>query len=335
MSLAPKPADRTAQPILHPLSQLARLMTSGAAPFRTTPRDGYQRGIDAYSAAVLPIVLAKAGVHFRAAHGRFPNILAPQRYTDKIFWSKFFRPLKVPETGNKLMTASFIPFEANDLVRCAEIVWHSTEPRVPRSGEVEPGTYYLKVNFGSDRYRRVTYPISDAEARALDAEFAEHLTNDYNWWRGEWWYNLFQRELLLERAIGSADQTTSWNFLVIGGEVVRASAYQKLDGGAVRKTHMNANFEPLPAHDDSEPAVFDLPSANTRDRMMAAARAIGAPLHFARVDFLLGDDETPYLGEVTFTPGHGAIPIRDEMDVQLGALWDLEAELSESLAPLP
>jgi D-alanine-D-alanine ligase-like ATP-grasp enzyme len=69
--------------------------------------------------------------------------------------------------------------------------------------------------------------------------------------------------------------------------------------------------------------------------MMAAARAIGGPLHFVRIDFLLDDDETPYLGEVTFTPGHGAIPIRHEMDVQFGSLWDLRAELSEVLTPLP
>ena len=328
MSLKPT----SAEPV-HPVTQLARLIATGAPPFRSTAREGYQRGVDVYSAAVLPTVIAKAGNHFRAAHGRFPNILAPERYTDKIFWSKFFRPLKVPETGNKLLTASFIPDDARDVVQSPDIVWHSTEARVPRNGEIAPGAYYLKVNFGSDRYRRVTYPISDDEADALDTEFAAHLANDYNWWRGEWWYNLFQRELLLERAIGSAEQTTSWNFLVIGGEIARASAYQKL-GGAVRKTHMNANFEPLPAHDDSEPAVFDMPSSETRGRMMAAAQAIGGPLHFVRVDFLLDNDEAPYLGEVTFTPGHGAVPIRDEMDLQLGALWDLQAGLDEYLTPL-
>lgn len=312
----------------HPVAQLARLITSGAAPFRTIPREGYQRGIDVYSAAVLPTVLTKAGNHFNAAHGRYPNILHPKRYTDKIFWSKFFRQLKVPETGNKLMTASFIPDDAKSLVQSPTIVWHSTEPRVPRGKEIEPGTYYLKVNFGSDRYRRVVYPISEAEADALDAQFAAYLTNDYNWWRGEWWYNIFPRELLLERAVGSAENTTSWNFLVIAGEIARASAYQKLAGGAVRKTHMSPEFEPLPAHEDSEAAVVELPSVEARKRMTAAACAIGQPLRFARVDFLLDDDETPYLGEVTFTPGHGAIPMRDEMDLQLGALWDLREELA-------
>lgn len=314
------------QAVPHPVAQLARLIASGAPAFRTIPRDGYQRGIDVYSAAVLPTVIAKAANHFHGAHGRFPNILAPQRYTDKIFWSKFFRQLKVPETGNKLMTASFIPDAAKGLVRTPIIAWHSKEPRVPRGGEVEPGTYYLKVNFGSDRYRRVKYPITDAEADSLDAEFAAHLANDYNWWRGEWWYNIFPRELLLERAIGSADETTSWNFLVIAGEIARASAYQKLADGDVRKTHMSPDFEPLPAHDDSKPAVVELPSLEARERMTAAARAIGRPLRFVRVDFLLDEDEQPYLGEVTFTPGHGAIPMRNEMDLHLGALWDLREE---------
>ena len=328
MSLEREPARRPARQLPpHPVAQLARLIANGAAAFQTTPPAGYQRGIDTYSAAILPMILAKSARHFRAAHGRFPDIIKPVRYTDKIYWSKFFRPLKVPETGNKLMTASFIPDEAKNLVQCPRIVWHSAEARVPRGKEIEPGAYFLKVNFGSDRFRRVTYPLSDTEADALDAEFAAHLENDYNWWRGEWWYNIFPRELLLEQAIGSGEETTSWNFLVIGGEIARVSAYQKLADGAVRKTHLTPDLKPLPAFGDSESADCELPSAKTLDRMVAAAKAIGTPLRFARVDFLLDDGDTPYLGEVTFTPGHGALPMHDELDLQLGLMWDLSEEL--------
>jgi hypothetical protein len=327
MSLEPTPAGQPALQVPHPIVQLARLLTAGSAAFRTTAPEGYQRGIDIYSAAVLPMILAKSARQFRAAHGRFPDIIEPVRYTDKIYWSKFFRPLKIPETGNKLMTASFIPDEAKDLVQCPRIVWHSSEARVPRGKEIEPGAYFLKVNFGSDRFRRVTSPLTDAEADALDAEFAAHLDNDYNWWRGEWWYNIFPRELLLEQAIGSGEETTSWNFLVIGGEIARATVYQKLADGSARKAHLSPDFKPLPAFDDSEPAEFELPSSETLERLAAAAKAIGTPLRFVRVDFLLDDDETIYLGEVTFTPGHGTLPMRDDMDLELGALWDLSGEL--------
>lgn len=314
--------------IPHPLIQYGRMAALGAPAFQSRPPQGYLRGIDHYSAAGFPTVIITATTQFYNVHQRFPNIVSPQRYSDKIFWAKFFRPLKVPETGNKLLTASFIPDDAKDLVRCPPIVWHSPTARVPRAGEIKPGTYYLKANLGADRYRRVTYPISDAEAEALDAEFAVYLANDYNWWRGEWWYNVFPRELLLEPAIGSAEFTTSWNFLVIAGEIELIIVYQKLGGGASRKSYFSPGFDPLPEQDGSPPAVIELPSAKARERMIAAARAIGAPLRFVRVDFLLDDDDEPYLGELSFAPGNAVARLSDELDLKLGLAWDLSLELS-------
>jgi len=306
--------------------QFGELVARQPAILGARPPKGWRRGIDNYSAATFPSVLANAAQQFREAHGRFPDIVDPQRYTDKIFWAKFFRPLKVPETGNKLLTASFIPDEARELIRTPPIVWHSTEARLPRGGEVEPGAYYLKANFGANMFRRVAYPIGDAEADALDAEFGEHLSHPYNWWRGEWWYNAFPRELLLEQAISSATHSTAWNVLVIAGEVRMMVAYQKLDGGKFRKTHLSPDFEPLDVP-TPEPAVYDLPSEAARERMLSAARAIGTPLRFVRVDLLLDDDETPWLGEVTFAPGNGLTRMADPLDFELGSFWDLRGEL--------
>ena len=322
-----QPLPRAAQTaaVSNPVDQFVRLLSARAAPLLSKPAEGYQRGIDFYSVADFPKVLATAGRQFRDSHGRYPNLIQPQRYTDKIFWSKFFRHMKVPETGNKLLTGRFIPEELRGSLQTPDIVWHSPEARVPSGDEVEPGTYYLKANLGSDRYRRVTYPITDTEAEALEKEFAPHLTRDYNWWRGEWWYHVFRRELLLERAIGSAEHSTSWNFLVIGGEIARIAVYQKLDGETVRKSHLSPRFEPLPGEEGTA-AMYQLPSAPALERMCIAARAIGAPLRFVRVDFLLDDDERPYLGEVTFTPGNAVASLPDAMDLELGSLWDLGKE---------
>jgi D-alanine-D-alanine ligase-like ATP-grasp enzyme len=55
--------------------------------------------------------------------------------------------------------------------------------------------------------------------------------------------------------------------------------------------------------------------------MACAALAIGRELGFVRVDFLLDDDERPYLGEVTFCPGSGVNRFSPELDARLGALW--------------
>ena len=123
------------------LRQLAQMMIRPRNPLLQQAPAGYRRGIDFYSASALVRVLGAAGAGFRKAQGRWPNILDPQSFSDKIFWSKFFRPMKVPETGNKLKTDAFIPDEVRPIISCPEIVWHSRTPKVPRAGEVEPGDY--------------------------------------------------------------------------------------------------------------------------------------------------------------------------------------------------
>jgi len=305
------------------LSQVGQLLVRHSAG---KPKAGYKRGIDFYSASSLPIIVTNDVNQFFKAHERLPDLIGSELLSDKIFASKYFRAFKVPETGNKLLTSSFIPDDARDLVRCAEIVWHSPKARIPRAGEVEPGPYYLKTSHGANMYRRVTYPMSEAEAQALDREFQANLKNAYGLNFGEWWYNAFAPELLLERAVGSEALTTSWNFYVVGARIGLVVVYQKIGGPTdYRKSYFTPDFELL---DEATPvaAEVSLPSAKTRKRMADAALAIGRGLGFVRVDFLLDDDEHPFLGEVTFCPGSGINRLSPELDAKLGSMWPVMTE---------
>src|SRR6476646_7223661 len=118
------------------LSQVGTLLVRHS---QGRPKPGHERGIDFYSAALLPVIVANDASQSSKYHGRLPNLLGSQLLSDKILTSKYFRPFKVPETGNKLLTSAFIPASARKLVACPQIVWHSRTARIPRSGEVEPG----------------------------------------------------------------------------------------------------------------------------------------------------------------------------------------------------
>jgi hypothetical protein len=306
--------------------QLAQLVARDGTPFRKAPPRGYLRGIDVYSATQFPAVFGTVSKVFHAIHGRWPDIVNPQLLSDKIFWSMFFRRLKVPETGNKLLTSSLIPEDARALVSGTPIVWHSKVPRIPRAGEVEPGAYYLKTSHGADMYRRVTYPISEAEAEALDREFGQHLSTKYGFQNGEWWYSAFTPEILLERAIGSTEFSVSWNLLVIDGEVVRITAYQKVGFRRFRLSRLSPDFTPITPPGAEGAADYVMPSESTRQTLLSAASAIGKPLRFARIDFLLDDEERVYLGEVTFVPGASLSRLPEDLDLSLGAKWGLRGE---------
>src|SRR5256885_9129561 len=142
-------------------------------------------------------------------------------------------------------------------------------------------------------FRRVVYPMGDGEAKALEVEFGEYLTRRYGVGSGEWWYTRFQPELLLEKCIGTAENSMSWNYYVIGGQIPLQVVYQKTPKG-VRKTYVTPDFKPLPGQQGAR-ANYVEPSDAAKEMMVEAARAIGAPLNFVRVDFLLDDEERPYL----------------------------------------
>jgi len=317
----------------HPtLRQLGRLILEPDGPFSKLPCRGYQRGIDYYSAAQLPLVVRGVADRFFAVHGRYPNLYAPQLLNDKIFASKFLRLFKIPEAANKLLTSSFIPPEARRLVTCAPIVWHSRAKPIPRGDEIEAGTYYLKTSHGRDMYQRIRYPLTDEEADALEKRFRPVLSKRYGVPNGNWWHNCFSPELMIEKAIGSEEFTTSLNYVVIGGNVVRLTAFQKLAAG-YRKTNFQPDWTPYD-NATSTPAEFRMPSPAAKNLMAKAARLIGKDLGYVRVDFLLDDDEVPYLGEVTFTPGNGLTVMAREVEERLGEMWDWSAILDdEKLAP--
>ncbi|WP_028970043.1 ATP-grasp fold amidoligase family protein [Sphingomonas sp. URHD0057] len=317
----------------HPtLRQLGRLILEPGGPFTKLPRRGYQRGIDYYSAAQLPLLVGGVANRFFAVHGRYPNLYAPELLNDKIFASKFLRLFKIPETANKLLTSSFIPPEAEPLVTCAPIVWHSRTERIPRGNEIEAGVYYLKSSHGCDMFQRIHYPLSDDRADALEERFRPVLNKRYGVKNGNWWHNCFAPELMIEKAIGSEEFTTSLNYVVVGGTVVRLTAYQKLSEG-YRKTNFEPDWTPYDNAAGAR-AEFRMPSQAAKDRMAKAAQLIGKDLGYVRVDFLLDDDDAPYLGELTFTPGNGLTVLKPEIDQRLGQMWDWSAVLDDDrLAP--
>lgn len=303
--------------------QITALMLQEPSPFFEYPKNGFKRGIDFYSTTSFIDVLLDAVCMFRRKHNRFPDLTDPKRFSDKLFRSKFFYAFKTPETGNKLLNQHFIPDTARHLVSCPEIVWRSTVAELPRNGKIEDGLYYLKTNHGCNMYRRVRFPLADAPRRALEAKFSGFLKLRYGMRSGEWWYNDFVTEIFLERSVSEQPNSIAWNHFVFGGKVVLLSVFRKVADDA-EATLLDPDYNQIDFQNPSRQRVsFALPSPALRAKMNEAARLIGGQFGFARVDFLIGDDEQLYLSEITFTPGNGLTHWPDDLDFELGGLWSI------------
>ena len=299
--------------------QLAAVMAEPDGPFSRDPKPGHRRGIDAYKSTNLIRALTNAMFGYHDRFGIYPDMVAPKTFNEKIFRFKFFGNIKVPETGNKLLTERFIPEALRDRLRCPPLIWHSDSLPLPRNDRIAPGRYYLKANHGSGLFKAIRYPLDDAERPALAARAQQWLGQIYGIHDGEWWYAGIPRRLMLEADVCDGQPSVSWNVYVMNGRIGCIELFDK-NAEPMQVTWLDADFRPDSLQMDALVRVKDPVLPADPEFMKQAALAIAAPYDFARVDFFVGADGTLYLGEITFSPSNALSRRPAAMEQRLGAL---------------
>lgn len=306
-------ALREAQRILTELESSTTIWTS-------TPPEGYMRGVDFYSKNEMAWALGHAIYDYKIKFGRYPEIVSPKGFNEKVIWRKFFGLFKTPESGNKLATPQFIPPELKGILSCAEVVWRSREACAPRNHEVAPGVYYFKANFGCNMFTRVTYPINDRELRHLSSLASTWLRSRFGIEWGEWWYNTCTPEVMLEKSVCGDEDAVSWNFFVINGNIPMIGLFQKKSSGEECSTWLDHEFNELQLKSTLPPVRMSKPTSSAQ-LMMDWAKKIAEPFSAVRVDFLLSSEDRPFLSELTFTPGNGMARRSPEVESLLSTSW--------------
>lgn len=299
---------------------IAELFTDSV--YKKRARDGYSRGIDFYSQLDFYRILANARLTYKKIHNIYPNIVHPKGFNEKIFWFKFFGEFKTPEAGNKLLTAHFIPLKIQHLISCPKILWQSANAKLPSNHELPSGTYYLKANHGSGMFKKIQYPLSEAELVILEDICAEWLMTPYGLGDGEWWYNAFNKEILIEESVTNNAYPISWDFFIFGNKLAYISMIKKMNE-EVQITWLDKDFSVLSYQPQGYPSVDEYELPKNIDLIKELALQIGAQFNFVRVDLLIGDNDQIYLGEITFSPGNAHTVRPQEMDKSLGDMWKI------------
>ena len=303
------------------LSLAEIILRDGGCIFGSVP-PGYSSGVNFYTLNNLVRVIANAMVGYKRVFGQDPDLINPTTFNEKVVWSKFFGVKKVPESGNKLMTASLLPDSVRSIVRVPQVVWRSDRAILPTE-DIKPGTYYLKANHGSGFVRKVQMPLSKNDRKNIENLFSFFLTVNYGLHDGEWWYSTFKREVFLEKSVSSGECSIAWLFYVFSGSVQVVAAYQKSSDGD-RSSWFDAQFNLFKEQNERrERVVITGLSQGIMDRMSAAALLIAGAMPFVRVDFLIGDDGNIYISELTHAPGNGLTLWPDEINDRMGREWQL------------
>ena len=319
---------RTATTLFIAQRLIMELEAMPESPFKRTPRAGHLRGIDFYDRSQLTRAIALSMANYKATHGTLPNLLEPRRFNEKIVWSKFFREFRVPASGNKLLTSEFIPSGLKDAISCPRVIWHSPIAKLPSNDEIAPGDYYFKANHGSGMVIMVSFPLSGKELAGLEAKSQEWLSNNYGLEWGEWWYNSFQKELLIEEAVTCEKNAIFLMFHVFDGDVAFITLYRKIlsfEPAPEESIWLDADFNSLQYQNESVGIIRNIPySEELMLKLKHLASKIGKQFQYARVDFIVDNSERAFLGEVTFTPNDGRMPWPTKMDLSLGDKWNLQ-----------
>jgi hypothetical protein len=298
-----------------------------SSPFRTGPPVGYMRGIDFYKRDMLLQQLSKMLLAYKERSGRFPNLIVPHLYSEKLNWLKLFTPLKVPESGNKLLTGNFIPEALADRIACPPIIWQSRTAMLPSNSQVLEGDYYIKANHGSGFFKRVRFPLSPERRRELESIACEWLDYPYGSGWGEWWYDTFEKKIIIEMSVAKPNPSSVILFYMFSGEVAFISVDQKSEDpdAKTRETWYDSSFnlykDQMVGSERVEDGVI---TSRVKNEALQLAQIIGAQFDAARIDIIVGDNERFYLSEITFASKAGLPLSNVELDKMLGGAWHLK-----------
>lgn len=278
------------------------------------------RGIDFYSTWGLIWVFSHAFYRYWKKFDHLPSVTCPTTFNDKVLWFKFFGEVPVPQAGDKLATGLFIPPDLRGQLTSLPLVWESENPELPDNATISPGIYYLKANLGSNMFTRIEYPLTKAKRVELEARTRRWLRARPGLDRGEWWYNTFKPKIFLERSVTGDQDSISWNFYVLNGDIPMIGLFKKHLDGTNSSTWLDTHFQHLPTQ-SVLPSVGDFVVKDQHLHMLEMARKIGSVFNSVRVDFLEGQDGHIYLCELTFAPGDGLSKRPPEVDALLSAPW--------------
>jgi hypothetical protein len=269
-------------------------------------------------------------LRYRRVHGRFPNLVAPATFSEKILWRAAFdrRPL-LADITDKARAREYVCNKIG--THCVpRLYWSTVDPASIPFDDL-PARFVVKPTHGSG-WVQVVHDKSALDRESLLRLCKRWLETSYHGLSREWIYKGAVPRIHVEEYIddGQPDAPLDYKVSVFGG----TSALIQVDAGRFsdhRRSLYTRDWERLDvtmtcAHPGSRPPgpiERAVPRPANLDRMLAAAEQIGRDFDFVRVDCF--DSPAGFvINELTATPGRGMIrfdPV--SFDEDLGARWIL------------
>lgn len=259
--------------------------------------------------------------HYRRDVGRYPNLLRPSRYTEKVQVAKLrWRSPRMVALADKVLVKQIVAERLGANWITPTLYAGPTLP--PRSERTWTAPYVIKANNWSGGNHFVT-GAEQPDWDEIERRVAHWRRRTYGRSMGEWVYCAIPPQVLVEPYIGGTEPPVDYKLHVFNGRVELVSLNWEYFAG-LKRANYDGDWNRLPFVMANGAAPYygaDVPARpDTYAEMIRAAELLSAGFPFARVDFYEIDGR-PRFGEMTFYPSSGFLRLPDEVDFKYGAMW--------------
>jgi hypothetical protein len=259
---------------------------------------------------------------YRQAFGRWPNVVAPRRFSEKMLYKKLYdqRPIMAVWTDKLAVRDHVRDRLGTDRHLIPLLGVYQTADEVAAAAGHLPGSFVLKASHGSG-WVKVFRPGTPRAADDLRALAAEWLGGDYATISNEWAYRGLSRRVMAEQFLENGGRIASdYKFLCFNG-VPRLVMATQDRFSAFKASTFDLDWREVSLRQWHHPPVIDLPRPSTFDEMADIARRLSAETDFVRVDLYEAGGRV-YFGELTSYHFGGLVGFEPpHWDRDLGRWW--------------
>jgi hypothetical protein len=259
---------------------------------------------------------------YRQVHGRYPSLLRPRRYTEKMQWRKLFdlNP-SYSIFSDKLAVRDFIAARVGAKA-VVPILWKGSDPDSIPFDDLQP-PYVIKSTHASRHVIRVHDRASFDKAATL-AKLREWLAQDYSTVADEPGYHFVPRRIIIEPMLlgaGGRGPPLERKIFVFNGRVEIFLTHVVSKEGERRSAYHDRNWQRVFWFSLYRPASGRFPRPETLDETIAMAERVADGFDHLRIDVYECHDGVR-IGEITVYSWSGLTPFKpDKADFDLGAHW--------------
>ena len=262
--------------------------------------------------------------HYGTAFGKYPNVLFPTSFNEKIARRMMFdRRAVLTQVADKFSVRKYVEDRLGSEI-LPRLYWVTTDPSdIPF--DILPKEFVVKPTHGSGWVSRVEDKCElDTEQLIRDCE--HWLSLDFSQAWQERWYKDIPPRIVIEEFIddGTIGGPIDYKFYVFHGKVELVFVVcNRFSSRCVYFCDRDWNKLDVRLSDQCVYPAHEGPVAPPKylDRALEAANILGKEFDFIRVDFYMTDDKV-YFGELTAAPFAGRVPFEPRsFDQYLGSFW--------------